>query len=388
MNLPQTFVVASFFALAAPQWAYAQGELSVRGRIHLDFSETETSFDGAAAQSFSRAGVRRAHLGVQGQFSEAWHFLFEATLTPDATGDLDQFGVDDFYVMRRQGAHSLYFGEQKATAPIEAQTSSNTTQFNERSAHIGAFDFGRSLGVAYAFEGEGWTLAAGLSSGSLSDFEPLDEGPFMASARVTRFWGAPREGRVLHLAAAARLREAGENEAITYSTRPALARAGSSSLSAGIAGERDTALTLEGAWQHGRWGAEAVFTQVWGESFAGADYALNGYYVDVFFSLTGEPRSYNTAQGAFGHVRPARPITEGGPGQWMLAARYDAIDLDDAIGGASRGEQISQLIGLQWTPIERFVMRLNYGHTEIDRAIGFDGESDVVSFRVQYDFST
>src|SRR5690606_20918948 len=118
------------------------------------------------------------------------------------------------------------------------------------------------------------------------------------------------------------------------------------------------------ALQRGPFGVQAEYHMLDGETTTGVEYEYDGYYVDVYWSLTGESRAYRGNQGSFGAIAPANPITqEGGFGHLMLSGRYDYIDLSDPAGGlagAGRGEQSAYSIGLDWVPLDHVRFKLNY----------------------------
>jgi phosphate-selective porin OprO/OprP len=124
-----------------------------------------------------------------------------------------------------------------------------------------------------------------------------------------------------------------------------------------------------------------------GETPAGVGFEFNGYYVDAYWSLTGESRQYRGNQGSFGAIAPTRPFgTEGGWGHLMLSARYDYLDLSDPAGGAARGEQTAYNLGLDWVPIDHVRFKLNYAVSDMDRTVGADDEARVITLRSQFDF--
>jgi phosphate-selective porin OprO/OprP len=123
-----------------------------------------------------------------------------------------------------------------------------------------------------------------------------------------------------------------------------------------------------------------------GENFAGTSFEADGYYVDVYWSLTGESPSYRGNQGSFGSISPRNPVTDGGMGHWMLAARYDSIDLSDAQFGTTRGEQTAWAVGLDWVPLDHVRFKLNYADSDMERTAGVDTEAQIITLRTQFDF--
>ena len=118
----------------------------------------------------------------------------------------------------------------------------------------------------------------------------------------------------------------------------------------------------------------------------GVDFESDGYYVDLYWSITGESRAYRGNQGAFGPIVPRRSMADGGMGHWMLSGRYDFIDLTDIAFGANRGEQSAYAVGLDWIPIDHVRFKLNYAVSEMDRTAAADDEATVITLRSQFDF--
>ena len=83
--------------------------------------------------------------------------------------------------------------------------------------------------------------------------------------------------------------------------------------------------------------------------------------------LTGEKRSYSSSRGAFGTVRPAKPLDfdEGGWGAFELVARYSTVDLDDR--NINGGEQDIITAGLNWYMNNNFRLMFNYQYVDVDR---------------------
>ncbi len=62
--------------------------------------------------------------------------------------------------------------------------------------------------------------------------------------------------------------------------------------------------------------------------FQPSNNTFSGWYVQAAWSLTGEPRVYNAANGAFSQPKPKTSVGHGGWGAWELAARYSDLNLN------------------------------------------------------------
>ncbi|HYD89463.1 MAG TPA: porin [Vitreimonas sp.] len=108
------------------------------------------------------------------------------------------------------------------------------------------------------------------------------------------------------------------------------------------------------------------------------DPSFGGWYAQGAYTLTGERRRWNAANGGFQGIRPNAPfsLSEGDWGAWEIAARYSVLDLNDnegglglatPVGGVRGGEQIITTIGLNWYPNNVVRFLLDYQWVEIDR---------------------
>ena len=105
----------------------------------------------------------------------------------------------------------------------------------------------------------------------------------------------------------------------------------------------------------------------------------SAFYVLTSYILTGEHRSYNVANTAFGRLRPARTILDGGLGAWEVAARVSYVDLHDAFGLGSiststgrqtgGGKELNLTLGVNWYPHTHLRVTLNYVRVLVDRDV-------------------
>jgi phosphate-selective porin OprO/OprP len=361
------------------------GRFKLRGRLQYDVQSNDWD---VLDEDGTRSYVRRAFLGFQGRFNENWRYKVDFILTPSS----ETIGVDDAYLEYARDNWSVLLGEHNITSPLEDRISSLDIPFIERTSVINAFEYGRRAGLGFLTGGANWSAAAALQGDSLnnSDNSGFDESTAV-SGRFTWapvFETTPEGVTLVHLGAHARMRDSGGDAPFRYRTRPLNGR-GTRWIDAGggLPGGEDFGYGAEAALQFGPFGAQAEYIILDGESTGGAEYEFDGYYVDVYWSLTGESRAYRGNQGSFGAIAPARPVTEeGGIGHWMLSGRYDYVDLSDPAGGAARGEQSAYSLGLDWVPIDHVRFKLNYALSEMDRTVGTDDEAQIISLRSQFDF--
>lgn len=368
---------------------FGDARFKMRGRLQYDLYSQDWDI---ADEDQNRSYVRRAFLGVQGRLTEQWRYKVDFVLAPgdDAAG---QVGVDDAYLEYVSDNWSIVIGEANITSPLEDRISSLDIPFAERSSIINAYEYGRRAGLAFIAGGANWSASAAMQGDSLNNADNLSGGANgdESTALSGRFTFAPifetsPEGTTLvHLGVHGRLRERAGDGAFQYRTRPLNGR-GDRLVSSTALGDQDVGLGAEASVQFGPFGAQAEYILLDGESTGGVDFESDGYYVDVYWSITGESRNYRGNQGSFAAVVPRRSMTDGGMGHLMLSGRYDFIDLTDAAFGANRGEQSAYAVGLDWIPVDHVRFKLNYAVSEMDRTAAADDEAQVVTLRTQFDF--
>ena len=421
--------------------AASGGRFKMRGRFQYDVYSNDWDL---STDDGSRSYVRRAFIGVQGRFAEHWRYKVDFVLSPGASeagaatattlrlcqanataaiaqratclagetdrgpivtavagggAGADDVLVDDAFLEYAGDFYSVVIGENNVTAPLEDRTSSLDIPFIERSSMINTFGYGRAAGIAFLTTGANWTASAGVYGDSLNNQDSNFAADETTSVSGRFTWApifevSPESYTLVHLGLTARERYIGDDAGQRFRTRPLNGR-GARHIDAGsgIIGESDTSLGAELALQYNQFGMTAEYARLEGTetpAAGGASFEFDGYYVDAFWSLTGEPRAYRGNTGSFGAVAPRRPITqEGGWGHWMLSARYDFIDLTDPAGTvATRGEQSAYALGLDWIPIDHVRFKLNYAMSEMDRTnpLSVDDEAQIVTFRSQFDF--
>ncbi len=424
----------------APETRELQQRFKMRGRFQYDVTSNDWDL---TQENGSRSYVRRAFIGAQGRLTDHWRYKIDFVLNPGAAeagaatattvrlcqnnltaaiaqrpaclaGETDRgpivtgvsggsaggddVAVDDTFLEYAGDFFSFVIGENNITAPLEDRMSSLDIPFIERSSMINTFGYGRAAGVALLTTGANWTAAVGVYGDSLNNQDAnfsLDETTSVSGRFTwTPIFEASPEGMILvHLGLTGRERYIADDAGQRYRTRPLNGR-GARYIDAGsgIAGESDSTWGGELAMQFNQFGMTAEYAKLEGTetpAAGGSSFSFDGYYVDAFWSITGEARNYRGNTGSFGAVIPRRPIDQGGIGHLMLSARYENMDLSDPAGTATtRGEQTAYALGLDWIPLDHVRLKLNYAMSEMDRTgpAAIDDEAQIVTLRTQFDF--
>ena len=368
----------------------------VNGRFMYDMAYTNADYANAAGSTFDpgfRSYARRAFLGVDGRFTDQWRYniKFDFTFGNGAgssgagANQAVQIKTDDFYLEYAVNPDSsIFIGNTNAVSPMEDRDSSLTTPFNERSFLISAGGFGKKPGVAYSINGGNWSWGVGLQSND--GLEKLDTASLGSEAGfvITRgtyapiYMKTPDGLQLLAFGATARYRDAGTTAgggrtALSYSPG-ALSNKASNNAGTNSFGQ-DMYYGGELVAQYNAFGADAEYGQF--QTGRGVDATATGYYVDLFWSPTGESRNYNAADGSFKNVVPFRSMgSDGGIGHVMLSARYESLNLSDAHFGANRNTTTAWTGGITLVPLDHIKFQLNYSDTKIDYTVNNSTHKD------------
>ncbi|MGE3303201.1 MAG: porin, partial [Hyphomonadaceae bacterium] len=173
-------------------------QFKVNGRVQYDLYSIDADFTNPATadQKYSGAVARRVFLGAEGRFTKNWRYNIKFDLTPSSVNDVAAGGagsgvgnevrLDDFFLEYAADNYSIFIGQNNAISHMEDRTSSNETQFNERSSFDQAFGFGKIFGVAFLTNGGNWSLGAAVQTDKLDGPESsTDEEPLAYAARGT-----------------------------------------------------------------------------------------------------------------------------------------------------------------------------------------------------------
>ncbi|HOZ29214.1 MAG TPA: porin, partial [Hyphomonadaceae bacterium] len=176
--------VATSWSGGSPRTTEEDRIFKINGRVMYDAFNLSTDDLAAVNQNYTRTFVRRAFLGVEGQFTQNWKYNIKLQFAPGAdqassttttvrlcqntttlavaqratcaTGETDrgpivtavstsgadtEVGFDDAFIQYVLGDWEITLGQNNQVSPMEDRTSSLNIPFNERSGYINAFGF-------------------------------------------------------------------------------------------------------------------------------------------------------------------------------------------------------------------------------------------------------
>lgn len=348
-------------------------EIKPSGRLHLDYA----THDADATPLEDDFLVRRAAIGVEGEFNDDWSF--------DLSYDFADGGsVKNAYVRYDGwGVGAITFGQFKVPFGLEELTSSNNITFIERALPGATFAPSRRLGVGLDMTGDRHTFAVMVFGQAIGDAEILgadpDIGDEEGKGAAARFTYAPvdRDDTVVHLGVAASTeRPQGE---VSFGARPESRPTDLRLVRTGDLGDVDgiNQLGLEAAWKRGPFSAQAEWMHAGLSRGSGLpDVDFQGWYAAGSWVLTGESRGYRN--GTFRGISP-----DGRWGAWELTARYSHLDLDD--GTVLGGKQNNLILGLNWYFNDHLRLMANYIKASSDRR-GNSDDPTIFLVRAQVTF--
>lgn len=388
-----------------------------RGRVLFDTGNVSTP---AGIESTTRnlgynTRVRRVRLGFEGSVPGGFGYKVETDLSNASVG----FG--DVLITYAPSSHWLVrVGNFEPLDGMEQISSSNYVTTLERASFNEAFLNNRRLGAAVGWHDQADELRidAGVFANHAID-SSLDNDGWQASARAT--WSPALGNGRLHLGGSIQFREFAANNGATVSTsggafatnqlaryraRPGTVLTDVRFVDTGsFAASSDRIIGLEAA---------AIFPGIYAagevqwlsadayapggrasglDAFANGNSAVtptgdpsfSGGYGEIGWFITGESRGYG--KGLWQRTRVRNPVVRGGPGAWLIAVRYDWLDLahaaltsaattdfttgNTALAGANSrlgrgGSQQSVTLALNWQPVDYVRVMLDWNHGMIE----------------------
>lgn len=361
---------------------------------------------GNASDLNSGGNFRRARLGIEGTAFRDWNYALTGEFggTGSESAQLNQAYVEYAGWKPWDNAAAVRFrlGAWATPTGLEDATSNTESLFLERAApaelvrNIAGGD-GRS-GVGVFANGDRWYASGVLTGGLIGNSNEYDE----QTGYLTRVAFLPIRGENYGLHVGANIQgiidpadtdaTSVDQQRVRLRERPELRVDGARFVDTGnILADSVTAYGFElgGAWKN--FYAQSEIFQIEVDRTGGvSDPSFGGWYVQGAWTLTGEARRWNAANGGFPGIRPVKPFRLNGDntqwGAWEVAARYSTLDLNHhegaplsaAVGGDTvrGGEQNITTLGLNWYPNNMVRFLLDYQNVEIDR---LDPENGIVA---------
>jgi phosphate-selective porin OprO and OprP len=367
-------------------------KLKVGARIHNDW------YTGSIDNGDFPDGVRfrRVWLNASGSIYEDFDYKVQYDISGNGA-----LGFKDVY-MGYNGLDlaKIRLGQFREPFSLEELTSNNDITFMERSP-MNTLAPSRETGLMFYNEildkRMTWAVGAfknvnnfgdGQEDDGASNHLDAEDGNWDVMARLTGLPWYEEDGRkLLHLGLAGGHRE-WSGEEFGESSRGSFSR-GSALVNTGVYDADSVDLIgAELALVHGPASLQAEYNLAEVEPAFGGSNAINSYYVQGSYFLTGENRPYK--EGAFTYVKPNNnfSLKNGGWGAWELAARYTCLDLDDAAAAAAPGGELTDItLGVNWYMNPNIRVIWNYVHAESDNVHPGDPDNaDVFQMRFQLVF--
>ncbi len=156
--------------------------------------------------------------------------------------------------------------------------------------------------------------------------------------------------------------------------------------------EEDAVWGVEGAWAMDAFSVQAEYlSRTLKADQAQSDIDADGYYVQLAYTLTGEPRQYRLDGAKFDTIKPANKQT----GAWELFYRFDSVTVDDGnVTASTPTRQVgdtggkAHTIGVNWYANDLVKVSANYVKARTDKVqnLAGDDSGDGVVMRIQYAF--
>ncbi|WP_298184312.1 OprO/OprP family phosphate-selective porin [uncultured Pseudomonas sp.] len=381
----------------------------VGGRLQADYSMFDDYYT-RNGNSADAGYLRRAFLELGGTAYKDWKYQINYDLSRntgnDSSGYLDEASV----TYTGFAPVNLKMGRIYTDFGLEKATSSKWTTALERNLSYDLAEWvndNSGMGVqANSVVGNMAFLSGSLFSENNND----TDGDSVKRYNLRGVFAPMSEpGNVLHVGLQYAYRDL-QDSAVDTRIRSRMGMRGvdtNGGSSAGANGNRGLfggATATEGLWEddsvwgvEGAWAMDALSVQAeYLSRTLKADTAQNdidasGYYAQVAYTLTGEPRIYKLDGAKFDSIKPANKQL----GAWEVFYRYDSITVeDDNLTASSATRQVGDAegklhtLGVNWYANESVKVSANYvkASTEkVSNVVG-DDSGDGVVMRLQYAF--
>lgn len=382
-----------------------QFSFKVGGRLQADYS----SFDGFYTQngeSADAAYFRRAFLELGGVAYGDWAWQINYDFSHNAGSSEDGYFDEASIAYNGFAPVQIKVGRFDPEFGLEKATSSKWVTAQERNAAYDLASWSNSSenGMGLQVSGSAMDSLYGSFGVFAKDANDTD-GESVKQVNLRGVFAPLHEaGNVLHFgvdyaqrglddtAVDNRIRSrlgmrgvstSGGNDAGTNGNRLLL---GGSNAPAG-AYDDDSAWAFEAAWAMGPFSIQGEYIKrdLQADSDAYEDVEGDGYYAQVAYTLTGEPRGYKL--GKFDSIKPADKSI----GAWEVFYRYDYLSVEDSNVGIDPDDDVEgkvHNVGLNWYVNDAVKLSGVYVKATVDNQQNANGDDDGDGFvmRAQYVF--
>ena len=298
------------------------------GRIHFD----STWYDDDVTAMGSGTEFRRARIGMKGKMYKNWGYKMEMDLADNAVSTKD-------------------------------------LSFNGKNWNFSTAVHGEHVAVGDGDEtDEGWGVAGRLTVAPVYDKKANH---FVHTGISVRRW-----------------QKQGDNTSfVDFDDQPHSHQTTVNFLNTGAIAFVDnyTVVGPELAFGHGPFGMQAEYFQIDVNRETNDDLDFSASYVEGWYYLTGEGRSYKPKKGTFGRIKPKKNLSDGGLGALGLAVRYTTANMTD--GDVQGGGQHTWTGAVNWHANPYVVMRAEYIKVMADNdAVNGGDEPSILQMRMQIDW--
>jgi len=375
------------------------------GTLRLD----ETLFMGNArdkGNSFPSGGsVRRAETFIDAGIGKHWEFTMGLNYNGTSVAFGDTYVSYDGLMKNNQ----VYIGRISGNwFGLDNSNSTSWNPFLERSLQANAFYPGDGLGVGTDFwwDHGGFTLMAFQPDQNANDNSLATAGTKDRWRGTVRLTVAPlhKEGNVWHFGVSGAFRDVmsdyagvnptsiSSNRGVRFNVRPSARSRNTATLVDTMTGNGGTNIrannvrlfNVELARQYGPFMLEGEYTNAYVHRVQDTNnrgvLRFSGWNLQTRYMLTGEAHSYDVRNGQFGSFKPKSKY-----GAWELAARYDAVNLNDK--DVQGGSEHNVTLGVNWFINQQVRLSANYIRAKIHPANQAQVRKlDIIGMRAQVRF--
>lgn len=366
------------------------------GRIQADFDQ----FDGVYTKngkSANEAYFRRARLELSGTAYHDWKYAFNLDFAEDGSSKWKEASITytGFKPLKvKVGRFDPDFGLEKATSSKWISTIERSIIYdagewvNDRQDGMGVQVSGTS-GMFYGSAGINRAKKNEDDNGSNNNTYNMRAvvAPMAEAGNVLHFGVnyAKRSTEDFDGRIRSRMGVRGTTEDTKNGNRPTFAKSQPGQF------DSDSAWGLEAAYALGPFSAQSEYLRRDISAKSGSalkDRQVDGYNLQLAYTLTGESRGYKLDGGKFDSIKPSNKQT----GAWELVYRYDHLTVADAdmdITGSFYDTKAKvHTMGVNWYANDAVKVSANYLKAKTDQVANAanDDSGDAISLRVQYAF--